>query len=351
MNNKIVYFTNGYIPDREGGSKELYALHSHFFGKYNNRVLLHNLADRWKFDYKRGLVSYPDKLLPLGFPFIKYLERTSQIAHIFGSLTGRIYLKFIKKNPCILTSTSAIIEDRIEECKPFWKRLNVIVLESEYDLQTVRQAGIDENKLHLIYPGVEYYDLPHIPLTEKFTILFASAPISKNPESFNNRGLEVLIEAAKRLKECKFIFLWRGMYASKLKKMIADTGAGNIKVVNKIIPDIVDIQKIIHCTILCPLTNDECKPCPNSILESLSCGRPVLVSDKVGISNIIEKEGCGVVAQPSPSSIEEGINTIRIGYECYKTKAVSVAKKYFAQERFIKAYEKLYEKVGLQNIH
>ena len=101
MNDKITFFTNGYMPDREGGSKELASLYSYFRKNFRNKVYLCNIADRWKFSLKRRLISYPDRLLLFGYIFLKYHEKTSKLIHIYGSLTGRIYSKLLKRRPCI----------------------------------------------------------------------------------------------------------------------------------------------------------------------------------------------------------------------------------------------------------
>jgi len=93
---------------------------------HKGEVYLHNLAERWEFNFRRNTVTYPASLLPIGYPLIKYLEKSSKLAHIYGSLTGRLYLKVIKKKPCILTSTSALIKTRLEEYAPAWQAIDII---------------------------------------------------------------------------------------------------------------------------------------------------------------------------------------------------------------------------------
>jgi glycosyltransferase involved in cell wall biosynthesis len=347
MGNRIVYFTNGYLPDREGVSKEILTLYSHFNNRYPGKVYLHNLADRWQFSLRGGFVSYPDMLLPIGYPVLKYLEKTANIAHIYGSLTGRIYLKLIKKRPCILTSASALITERLEECAPSWNSIDMIVLESEQDRLTLLEMGVDSQKIFLVYPGVPTHDMQPPPMDAPFTILFASAPIEKDPNSLYRRGVGLLIQTAKRLRDCRFIFLWRGKHTKMLQQMIAEAGTNNIKVIDRIIPNLAVVLESVHCTILSPESWGECKPCPNSLIESLACGRPVLASKVVGISNVIEQEKCGVAFTPDPDEIEKAIHKLQNNYEDYKSNALHVALKYFSTAKFISAYESLYKKMGI----
>ena len=345
--NRIVYFTNGYLPDLEGVSKELNILHSHFRKKFPKKVYLHNLADRWQLSWGRGFVSYPDRLLPIGYPLLKYLERKADLVHIYGSLTGRLYLSLIKKRPLILTSASALITERLEQCAPAWASLDVIVVESERDSRTLKEMGVDSKKVVLIYPGVPTRDISPPPMDGLFTILFASSPIAKDPDSLNRRGVSLLMQAAKRLADCQFIFLWRGRHTGMLDLMLSKAGTDNIRVINEIVPNIDDVLTNVHCTILSPKGWDECKPCPNSLIESLACGRPVLASNRVGISNLIELERCGITFSPDPAEIGDAVLKLRNNYEIYRKNALPTAKKYFSMKKFVRTYEDLYKKLGI----
>lgn len=344
---RIVYFTNGYLPDLEGVSKELNILCSHFRKKFPKKVYLHNLADRWQLSWGRGFVSYPDRLLPIGYPLLKYLERKADLVHIYGSLTGRLYLSLIKKRPCILTSASALITERLEQCAPAWTSLDAIVVESEQDSRTLKEMGVDSKKIVLIYPGVPTRDISPPSMDVPFTILFASAPIAKEPDSLSRRGVSLLIQAAKSLADCQFIFLWRGRHTGMLDLMLSRAGADNIKVINEIVPNIDDVLTDVHCTILSPEDWDECKPCPNSLIETLACGRPVLASNRVGISNMIERERCGITFSPDPAEIGDAIRKLQSNYEIYRKNALPTAKKYFSMKKFVRTYEDLYTKLGI----
>ena len=347
VNKRIVYFSNGYLPEQEGASKELLVLYSHFSKKFNGKVYLHNLADRWQFGLRRGFLSYPDRLLPIGYPLLKYLERSCELAHIYGSLTGRLYINLIKKRPCIITNTKALTSERLEKCMPLWGMFEAIIVESEQDRQTLEDLGVGLKRLRLIYPGVPVQRVKP-PLRENpFTILFASAPIAKDPKSLQHRGVSLIIETAKRMPDCQFILLWRGRHTRLLYRMLSEAGCDNIKIIDRIVPNVADVLADTHTTILCPEKADGCKPCPTSLTESLACGRPILVTDRVGIANIVREEGCGIVFGPDASEVHNAIRRLQDDYENHVTKALPTALKYFSAERFINSYELLYEEFGL----
>ena len=90
---------------------------------------------------------------------------------------------------------------------------------------------------------------------------------------------------------------------------------------------------------------DDCKPCPNSIMESLAAGKPVLVSHNVGISDLIAEEGCGLVFKPEFDDILDKINEIKHNYSHYQSKARQTAEKYFSLTRLVKQYTQLYNEL------
>ena len=343
MNDKITFFTNGYMPDREGGSKELASLYSYFRKNFRNKVYLYNIADRWQFSLKRRLISYPDQLLLFGYIFLKYHEKTSKLIHIYGSLTGRIYSKLLKRRPCILTNASALVMSRLENGTFAANQIDTLVLESERDLKLAHQIGLNGCKIRLIYPGTSIQKIYAAPKDQPFTVLFASAPISKNPLSIERRGVDLLIDAAKKLKDCRFIFLWRNTHYKKLNQMMIQAGVDNIKVIDHIIPDITHLIIDAHCTILTPDSFDECKPCPTSLIESLACGRPVIVSRQVGIADLIVRENCGIAIEPDIEEVIGGIRRLQENYSLYAKNALQAAENHFSLNQFLNSYTAVYK--------
>jgi len=122
----------------------------------------------------------------------------------------------------------------------------------------------------------------------------------------------------------------------------------NVKVINQIIPNIEEVLKDVHATILSPENSDECKPCPISLVESLAHGRPLLASNQVGIANLIEQEGCGVVFAPDPAEAKKAVRKLQNNYTDYMAKAQPTALKYFSLDRFVHEYERLYSKLGIE---
>jgi glycosyltransferase involved in cell wall biosynthesis len=87
------------------------------------------------------------------------------------------------------------------------------------------------------------------------------------------------------------------------------------------------------------------KECPNSAIESLCCGRPVLISSACPFSSFVEEHACGVVFDPTPSSL---LNAVESGVKQYHTLAkntFTVAQTYFSQERYLSRMRQIYQEI------
>jgi glycosyltransferase involved in cell wall biosynthesis len=87
------------------------------------------------------------------------------------------------------------------------------------------------------------------------------------------------------------------------------------------------------------------KVCPTSLIESLACGRPILVSTKVGIADLVRDEQCGVVIAPTVDGFCRGIADLRSRYDYYAANARRTAERHFDLAECLRQHEVLYEEV------
>ena len=88
----------------------------------------------------------------------------------------------------------------------------------------------------------------------------------------------------------------------------------------EIIQETADISGILshcHAAVVLSATSDQVKSYPNSLMESLAAGRPVLVSRSNPMSYYVEDNGCGKVIEDL--CLEELINAILEIIEDYST--------------------------------
>ena len=336
MSQNIVYLTGLYAPEHEAISKEIRLLQTHFpqsfvYGISSHDFLRCSLKNRYLVHYYRPFRLAPKLIAPIANRF--------DLAHIYHSLENTYFLDHLKKQPILLTAAAGgTLLDKTR-----YARVSKIIVESEYDLRRLQHAGFEDDRLALIYPGLDLDRFSYHEPTEDFSILFASSPFTTN--YFAARGIALLLAAAAQCPNVRFVLLWRkwGETVPLIQTMVQ--GKTNVSVQVEHIKDIRDVLNTVHAVIApftLPTSN---KPCPNSIIECLAAGKPVLVSDQVGIANLIRATQCGVVFQTHIADLVNAIAELQKNYAQYRRQARSCAQQYFSHEVFLNQYELLYNTI------
>ena len=341
---RILYWTGTIEPHREGIAKEVFMLHNHFKGSYVIGTSPHGC---FMYSKKQRYFGIPSRLLPTVRHWAPYFERGFSISHIIQGIDNYHYLKARGDNPIILT---AIAIGEILSMSHY-KRVSQVVVECDRDRKKLISYGFAPEKVAVIYPGTDLsiFNCSAPPPEGKFKILFASSPFSF--DYMEPRGLRLLLEAANIKRDVDFIFLWRrrGDTFNVLQQWISELSLTNVKVINEDIEHMNKMFSYCHATVA-PFTSEKNnKSCPNSLIESLATGRPVLVSDKVGIADIIKKEMNGIVFSADVHSLVDAISKIEKDYILFKKNARPSATKYFNVNSFLNSYERLYQEVSLPN--
>jgi len=343
MQKKVTLFVNDFAPGKEGVSNGANLLIRHLAADPNLKITLHNISSTVTFAFSSTHISYGLPLLPIGILLTKYVEKRSDLLHIYGSLTGRLYMRMLKQQPILLTNSSAIHESRIEQCTKHWAKIDKLVVECNRDEARAAEYGFPRDKVSLIYPAVDLDAFTYQPPPDRFTVGFASSPISKDPRGITNRGVDLLVSVARQLKDVQFLLLWRENHYPALQSLINTSPPSNLSVINRILPDMNAFYSRIHCTILPSATVDDCKPCPNSLIESLSAGKPVLLSVNVGIADLVNETRCGLRFAVDVDDIIAKIHHLRDNYSLYQSKARETAQNHFSPRGFVNAYTQLYK--------
>ncbi len=347
----ITYYVQRYRPKFEAISKEVQLLANHFSSRDSNKneekVKIHDLHldGLFRFKYSSKYCSFHFFYYPLLFGYTKALSKISKINHIYTSLGDLPYLRVLDLNNTILTGAASCNTGKIKKRLPSLKKLDKIIVESELQRKQLMTLGVSKNKIELIYPPVDLRKFNYIPAKGKFKILFASCPT--RVKDFERRGIYLLLETAKLLPEVDFILAWRKQAYPEIKRLLKKMKVNNIILQNNIISDFNREYALVHSTII-PYTKRDnyLKLIPNSALESLAAGKPVLISSKVELANIIQREKCGIIFEPSPDCLVKAIRELKKNYSFQQKKCRKVAQKYFSQEIFLKKYEKIYSELN-----
>jgi glycosyltransferase involved in cell wall biosynthesis len=194
----------------------------------------------------------------------------------------------------------------------------------------------------LVLPGV---DLDHFePRPEpqgRFTVLFASAPA--DPNEFESRGLPLLIACARAAPDVDFVLLWRDWGGSNRSEraLLALSLPRNVHVVRRGRRSMPDIYGSAHA-VACVYAEGFGKATPNSVIEALACGRPVIVGKGCGIASLIENGVAGAAIEPTVPAALDAIRALRDDWAGMASRGREIARQRFGLDRFLAAYAQAY---------
>jgi glycosyltransferase involved in cell wall biosynthesis len=163
----------------------------------------------------------------------------------------------------------------------------------------------------------------------------------------NARGVPLLLDVAQQLPYVRFRLCWRpwGDAFESVRSQIEKRGLSHVELIRGKVADMSREYHQCHMTVA-PFTDISlCKPMPNSLIESLACGRPVVATNMVGLSQIIREEQCGLVCPTSIEGLAEAIEQVGANVVRYGQNARRIAEKWFSERRFIESYQGVYAAV------
>ncbi len=348
---KITYYVQRYRPHFEAISKEVKILQEYFSPE--NQVRVHDLHLDGLGNFKNNLeiISYHFAYYPLMIPWVRLKSKKNNINHIYTSLGDLPYLTILPAKNTILTAAASCNFPKIKKRSRFLKRLSTIVVESEKQKSDLLRLGIAEERIKIIYPPVDMntfsYQKP--PVKQKFTILYASCPTRK--QDFAKRGIPLLLETAKNNKDIIIDLAWRKGAFQEINQLVNKNNLhDNVLVTNKIYTNMNERYATAHCTII-PYTveDDFLKHIPNSALESLAAGKPLLVSEKTELAIFVKKTACGIVFSPTVSGLTEALAEIKQNYARYQQQCRKTAQEYFSKDIFLQKYQEIYHNLHTKN--
>ena len=258
------------------------------------------------------------------FLFLFILKRKKCIYRLnsyelFDNSRNRL-LKNIFLNRVSSSFRSIIVPDEITKKKFCDHLLNI-------DNVTIIKPGIDLNKFKYKPPSS----------SSNFRLLMASAPRIRYPwfddwrEAFKNKGIILLLDAIEKINNkynVELTLIWRDDFYDKILNYINEKNLKNVKVINKQV-DMKKYYQNIDSVVLpaCSIINTPLYP--NSIMESIAIGRPVIITELLNISSIISNSNCGIVIEPKVNQLVNAIKTIIKNYNTLQNNCLLAAKNNF----------------------
>ncbi len=341
MPKKIIYYVQRYRPQYEAISKEVSLLANHFKKDYPIKIKDLHLQRLFEFKFNSKITSYHFCWYPLGAIFNRIFSYGSNINHIYTSLGDLPYLKVINLRNTILTAAASCSFAKTKKRISYLRKLKQIIVETQQHKDYLLKLGIPERRIKVIYPPVDLGKFSYHLARGNFKIVYASCPVKES--DFSKRGINLLLQAAASSNSIHWTLVWRKGSFSKIVSLLNHLKLNNVTISNNIFKDMNPVYSAVHAAII-PYTrfDDHLKLIPNSAVESLAAGKPVLISSKTELSKIIKANHCGVVFEPNQISLMEAVTELKRNYRSYQKNCRSTAIKLFSKDIFIKKYQEVY---------
>jgi glycosyltransferase involved in cell wall biosynthesis len=335
---RVAYWTSSFEPELEAIASEVALLRREFpssvaWGLSHRR--------RITLSRSRGYCLHP-RLHLLFRLATRVLEPAFDVHHVFGSVGDWFYLNRSRRQPTVLTV--AAHSQPVE--RHFLQRVDRFAVEYPGARADLESLGIDRGRIRLIFPPVDLERFRPAPKpAAPFTVLFASSP--EKPDWLEARGVPLLLEAAALRPAMRFRLLWRpwGTSEPQVRKWIESRGLRNVELIVGRRENMAAEYRSAHVC-AAPFTDRErAKPAPNSIVESLACGRPVLVTEAVGLADVIREDQAGLVCPASGAAVADQLDRLEADWERFAGAARRLAERRFGADRFLAEYRRLYDEV------
>ena len=341
MTARVTYWTGIWDPAREALSKEVATLRAALSA--SSPIVSFSAGQRTRVIPRQGVVQLSARRWLVLRALARVLEPLGRITHVVGELGPWHLLRAVGRRPTLLTV--AIAGPSIH--RALYTKVSLFAAESDALARSLVDAGVPRERIHIIYPGIDLSVFDSHPMTslDPFHILFASTPA--DPREFEARGIPLLIEATRRCPDVRLTLLWRrwGRLADARAALAALAPPSNVVVEYR---DASDMRAEYHrvAATACLYAEDFGKPCPHSVIESLACGRPVLVSRTLGVASLVEQAGAGIAVPRTVEGVVAGIQRLRQLAARGSEAPRRVAVERFSLEQFVSRYAALYDQLS-----
>ncbi|MBI5583987.1 MAG: glycosyltransferase [Deltaproteobacteria bacterium] len=311
--------------------QEIDFLQYHFQG----RTVLLRPRLRAKIPFPRALFGFQH------LPWLRRQESGVDFHHVFNpDLYLFPVLKWLKR-PIIYSPVAGVSKTGIDPPLSLKRHIEWIVVNNRRDWERLQRLGF--HNLRLIPPGFDRsrFTVSRPPLGDRLNVLVGSSPW--NLSQFQSKGVDTLLAAAQKMSNLRLVFLWRGFFVKEMEKRIKAAGVTDqVELIN----EAVDVNRVlagVHAGIVLAERTTLVKGYPNSLMEALAAGKPILVSRCIAMADLVEETGCGLVFNDnSLDEVVQGFQNLKDGYREYQEKALEVGRDRFSLSEALEGYRDLY---------
>lgn len=231
----------------------------------------------------------------------------ASVIHVFSATLMPIpALNGIRK-PIVYTVTASAGK-RLHA--PWFQRHQVsIIVNNERDAKRLADSGL--TRVFHIRPGLDLsgFTFQEPAPSPPFRLLIGSAPWTR--AQFRSKGIDALLETARRMPSLHLVFLWRQWWLEDLHKRIQRAGLEDRVTIHNTRMDVNHVLADCHATTVLAEHERLVKSWPHSALESLAAGKPVLLSRTMAMAEYVQTHQAGVVVDTlTPDALHAAIRIL-----------------------------------------
>lgn len=337
---KMLIVNDFFKRRKEAVSNQMEALLTITNGKIITATRFMKQKSFQKEDRKDNIFVYP----PLIYHIMLYLNilLSKNDVHIFEEepqLEKRLLFNMFNKDVYVSMYREPFEKYAMHLKK--YKNLRAVYVEMDTHKEKLINYGIDENKIHVTYTPAKVTRKSNEKLFDpsNINLLFASWN-NKEGNPLYERGLVYILDLLVKNPNMNLTVLLRDNKTKEFQQMILDRNLKKrvrmIDVTEEELENEFDKTDFVIFTIQKKLTKDV----PNSLIDGISRGKPLIMTDVFGFSEIVKKEKIGIVIKPNTKPIKFDITPEQ--YNEMSKKAYEVSKKY-TNENYVKSIIKHYE--------
>ena len=277
---------------------------------------------------------------------IKKMEKAASMNHVFvGRITWIPFLNILAK-PTILTVMTGIDPELKLPTARYLNQFKKIVVSSNQDKAKLNDFGV--KNVEVIRTCIDISNLERLDLklalSSDLHLLMASAPWELS--QFKSKGIHLILDVLKTMPNVRMTLLWRGHHFEEMTRLVKNQKLENqVNIINQF-TNVNDILKKVHGCILLVNSRSIVKSYPHSLIESIVCGKPVILTESIPMSDFVSEAKCGLVLRDFDSkSLNELFQKFIANYDDLFESTQNVPRSEFSHEKMIDRYGKIYKDV------